>query len=40
MGRVFVNIGLSLDGYLAPAGMTVARWEEPEYLDWGRSGWR
>ena len=35
MSRVFVNIGLSLDGYMAPEGMTIDRWDEPEYKDWG-----
>ena len=25
MSKVFVNIGLSLDGYLAPEGMTMGR---------------
>ncbi len=34
MGRVFINIGLSLDGYMAPEGMAVEHWEDPEYLDW------
>jgi dihydrofolate reductase len=32
MGKVFVNIGLSLDGYMAPAGMTM---ENPGYKNWG-----
>jgi len=32
MSKVFVNIGLSLDGYLAPAGMTM---ENPGYKNWG-----
>ena len=32
MSRVFVNIGLSLDGYMAPDGMTMAN---PGYKDWG-----
>ena len=32
MSKVFVNIGLSLDGYLAPAGMTMAN---PSYKNWG-----
>jgi dihydrofolate reductase len=32
MSKVFVNIGLSLDGYLAPEGMTM---ENPEYKNWG-----
>ena len=35
MGKVFVNIGLSLDGYMAPEGMTMAHWESPEYKHWG-----
>ena len=32
MSKVFVNIGLSLDGYLAPEGMTM---EDPAYKGWG-----
>ena len=32
MSRVFVNIGLSLDGYLAPDGMTMGN---PGYKNWG-----
>ena len=32
MSRVFVNIGLSLDGYMAPEGMTM---ENPGYKNWG-----
>lgn len=35
MGKVFVNIGLSLDGYMAPEGMTMEHWDEPEYKNWG-----
>ena len=35
MSKIFVNIGLSLDGYLAPEGMTLEHWETPEYMDWG-----
>ena len=35
MSRVFVNIGLSLDGYMAPEGMTIENWERPEYKRWG-----
>ena len=31
MSKVFVNIGLSLDGYMAPEGMTM---ENPEYKNW------
>ena len=32
MSKVFVHIGLSLDGYMAPEGMTMGR---PEYKNWG-----
>ena len=32
MSKVFVNIGLSLDGYIAPVGMTMGK---PEYKNWG-----
>lgn len=32
MSKVFVNIGLSLDGYLAPEGM---RMDDPGYMNWG-----
>jgi len=32
MSKVFVNIGLSLDGYMAPDGMTMGK---PEYKNWG-----
>src|SRR5688500_4338972 len=32
MSKVFVNIGLSLDGYMAPEGMTM---DKPEYKNWG-----
>ena len=35
MSRVFVNIGLSLDGYMAPEGMTIEQRGSPEYEDWG-----
>lgn len=35
MSRVFVNIGLSLDGYMAPEGMTIENWGRPEYKGWG-----
>jgi dihydrofolate reductase len=34
MGKVFVNIGLSLDGYLAPEGMTLEHWDKPDYKNW------
>lgn len=32
MGKVFVNIALSLDGYMAPEGMTM---QNPQYKNWG-----
>ncbi len=35
MSVVFVNIGLSLDGYMAPDGMTLEHWATPGYRDWG-----
>jgi dihydrofolate reductase len=35
MSRVLVNIGLSLDGYMAPEGMTMENWDHPEYKNWG-----
>jgi dihydrofolate reductase len=35
MSKVFVNIGLSLDGYMTPEGMTIEHWDNPKYKDWG-----
>ena len=35
MSKVFVNIGLSLDGYMAPEGMALEHWDTPEYKNWG-----
>ena len=35
MSTVFVNVGLSLDGYMAPEGMAIENWDRPEYKDWG-----
>ena len=35
MSKVFVNIGLSLDGYMAPEGMALEHWSTPEYKNWG-----
>jgi dihydrofolate reductase len=32
MSKVFANIGLSLDGYMAPEGMTM---DDPEHMNWG-----
>ena len=30
MSKVFVNIALSLDGYMAPEGMNMANWDKPD----------
>ena len=35
MSKVFVNIAMSLDGYMAPDGMTLENWENPGYKNWG-----
>lgn len=35
MGKVFVNVAMSLDGYMAPEGMTIEHWETPQYMNWG-----
>lgn len=35
MTKVFVNIGLSLDGYMAPEGMDIEHWATPDYKNWG-----
>jgi hypothetical protein len=35
MSKVFVNIGLSLDGYMVPEGMTLEHWTDPGYKNWG-----
>ena len=35
MSKLFANIGLSLDGYMAPEGMTMENWDKPEYKNWG-----
>ncbi len=35
MTKTFVSIGLSLDGYMTPEGMTLEHWESPEYKNWG-----
>jgi len=35
MSKVFVNIGLSLDGYMAPEGMSIEHWSTPDYKRWG-----
>jgi dihydrofolate reductase len=35
MSKVYVNIGLSLDGYMAPEGMVIEHWDDPAYKNWG-----
>ena len=35
MSKVFVNIALSLDGYMVPEGMNAEHWDKPEYKNWG-----
>jgi dihydrofolate reductase len=35
MSTVFVNIALSLDGYMAPEGMAIEHWDDPAYKSWG-----
>lgn len=35
MTAVFVNIGLTLDGYMAPDGMALEHWNTPGYKEWG-----
>lgn len=35
MSKIFVNIALSLDGYMAPEGMTLENWDKPEVKHWG-----
>ncbi|MEO7955123.1 MAG: dihydrofolate reductase family protein [Fibrobacteria bacterium] len=35
MSKVFVNIALSLDGYMSPEGMTLAHFGTPDYKNWG-----
>jgi hypothetical protein len=37
MSKVFVSIALSLDGYLAPEGMTMS---DPGHMNWGAKGGR
>ncbi|ABY35668.1 MAG: deaminase [Chloroflexus sp.] len=35
MSKVFVNISLSLDGFMAPEGMDMAHFSDPTYKNWG-----
>lgn len=34
MSKVFVNVGMTLDGYMAPEGMDMAHADDPEYQGW------
>jgi len=34
MGKVFVSVGMSLDGFIAPEGMDMAHADDPDYKDW------
>ncbi len=34
MSKVFVNIAMSLDGYMVPEGMTLEHWSNPSYMNW------
>ena len=34
MSKVFVNVGMSLDGYIAPEGMDLEHADDPTYKDW------
>lgn len=35
MPKIFVNIGLTLDGYMAPEGMSLEHWSDPAFKSWG-----
>jgi dihydrofolate reductase len=35
MSKVFVNVAVSLDGFMVPEGMALGRWDDPGYKDWG-----
>ena len=35
MSTIFVNIALSLDGFMTPDGMTIDNWDTPEHKNWG-----
>jgi dihydrofolate reductase len=44
MGNVFFSVGMSLDGFIAPEGMTMDHADDPDYKDWlsqwnGLQGW-
>ncbi|HEV2236035.1 MAG TPA: dihydrofolate reductase family protein [Ktedonobacterales bacterium] len=35
MSKVFFSVAMSLDGYIAPAGMEMEHADDPTYQDWG-----
>ena len=35
VSTVFAQLAMSLDGYIAPEGMTADRWNDPGYKGWG-----
>jgi dihydrofolate reductase len=44
MGKVFFSVGMSLDSFIAPEGMTMDHADDPDYKDWlsqwnGLQGW-
>jgi dihydrofolate reductase len=34
MSKVFVHVGMALDGYMAPEGMDIAHADDPDHLGW------
>jgi hypothetical protein len=34
MSKVFISVGLSLDGYMAPEGMDLTHADDPNFNDW------
>jgi dihydrofolate reductase len=34
MGKVFFSVGMTLDGFMAPAGMDLAHADDPNFNDW------
>src|SRR5580765_7842703 len=34
MSKVFISVGMSLDGFIAPEGMDLAHADDPGYKDW------
>jgi dihydrofolate reductase len=36
VSKVFISMSMSLDGFIAPAGMDLEHWNDPGYKDWAR----